>query len=72
MPLDASSIMRGWQSKFRKRDCNVEEKAKPEYPTEEQIDSSWKAYKQGGEKGILEFLKVQRRKREAESQLPQK
>ena len=50
----------------------MEEKAKPEYPTEEQIDSSWKAYKQGGEKGILEFLKVQRRKREAESQLPQK
>jgi len=34
----------------------MEDTPKPEYPTAEQIDSSWKACKQGGEKGGLEFL----------------
>lgn len=42
-----------------------------DYPTDEQIEESFKAFKENGESGILEFLKEQRRKREAE-QLPEK
>ena len=41
------------------------------YPTEQQIEDSFKAFKEGGEKGILAFLQQQRRKREA-GQSPQK
>lgn len=40
---------------------------KPEYPTDQQIDDSFKAYKEGGAKGILEYLKQQRLQREAEA-----
>jgi hypothetical protein len=36
-----------------------------EYPTDQQVEESFKAYKKDGEKGVLEFLKEQRRKREA-------
>jgi hypothetical protein len=39
---------------------------KPEYPTGQQIEDSFKAYKENGATGILEYLKEQRRKREAE------
>jgi hypothetical protein len=44
----------------------MDPKPTPEYPTAQQIDESFKAYKQDGTKGILEHLKEQRRKREAE------
>jgi len=49
----------------------VEQKPKNDYPTDQQIEESYKAFKEGGEKGILAFLQEQRRKREAE-QSPQK
>jgi hypothetical protein len=51
-----------------RRGFNVEQKPKNDYPTDQQIEDSYKAYKEGGEKGILEFPKEQRRKREAETQ----
>jgi hypothetical protein len=44
----------------------------PDYPTDEQIEECWEAHKSGGERGILEFLKEHRRRREAEQQGPAK
>ena len=38
-----------------------------EYPTEQQIEEFYKAYKKGGRQGIVSFLEEQRRKREAET-----
>lgn len=49
----------------------MEQKPKDDYPTDQQIEESYKAFKEDGEKGILAFLQEQRRKREAE-QSPQK
>ena len=49
----------------------MEQKPRNDYPTGQQIEESYKAFKEDGEKGILAFLKEQRRKREAE-QSPQK
>lgn len=40
---------------------------KPGYPTAQQIEDSFKAFKENGATGILEYLKQQRRKREAEA-----
>ena len=36
----------------------------PEYPTHQQIEECFAAYKKDGQKGILEFLKKQRAERE--------
>jgi hypothetical protein len=38
------------------------EKQIPEYPTHEQIEKCFEAYKKDGQTGILEFLKKQRAK----------
>jgi hypothetical protein len=37
-----------------------------EYPTDEQIEACFRAWKTGGEHGILEYLKQQRLNREAQ------
>ena len=35
----------------------------PDYPTAQQIEQSWNAYKVDGKRGILEFLRRQREER---------
>jgi hypothetical protein len=37
-----------------------------EYPTDEQIEESFEAWKLEGEQGLLKFLQEQRRKRETD------
>ena len=37
----------------------------PEYPTDQQMEAFWKAYKRAGKQGIVEFLSKQDRDREA-------
>lgn len=43
-----------------------------EYPTDEEMEECWKAYKSGGEDGILKFLQEQRRRREMDNSEPAK
>jgi len=38
-----------------------------EYPTDQQIEESFKAYKENGKEGILKYLQGQRRRQEAEA-----
>ena len=43
----------------------MEQQKLPNYPTRETLAEALKAHKEGGEKGILAFLKKQRAERES-------